>query len=92
VLGDAFDKPDGTIIGPVSISGQTIVGKVVERQAADPAKFAEQRQTIVSQLKAQKAQEAAPLLQDSILTRLIQDGTVKKHQAVINRLIARYRG
>ncbi len=91
VLGDAFDKPDGTIIGPVSISGQTVIGKVVERQAADPAKLAEQRQTIVSQLKAQKAQEVAPLLQDSILTRLIQDGTVKKHQGVINKLIARYR-
>jgi peptidyl-prolyl cis-trans isomerase D len=91
VLAEAFDKPDGALIGPVSISGQTIFGKVVERQAADPAKFAEQRQTIVGQLKAQKAQEAAPLLQDSILTRLIQDGTVRKHQTVINKLIARYR-
>jgi hypothetical protein len=31
------------------------------------------------------------LLQDSILTDLIRRGKVKKHQAVIDRLIAQYR-
>ncbi|MFI5105992.1 MAG: hypothetical protein ACHP79_13790, partial [Terriglobales bacterium] len=91
VLNEAFDKPDGTLIGPVSISGQTIYGKVVARQPADMAKLAEQRETIVTQIKAAKAQLRQSLLVDSVMTRLIQEGKVKKHQDVINRLLARYR-
>ena len=90
-LADAFTKPDGSIIGPVSISGQTVVGKVVGRQEPDMSKLPEQRQAIVTQLKQRKAQELAPLLQDSIMSRLIQQGKVKKHQDVINRIVARYR-
>lgn len=89
-LSDAFTKPDGTIIGPVSIAGQTVIGKVVARQKADMTKLAEQRQTILMQLKTRKAQETAPLLTDSVLTRLVQEGKVKKHQDVINKLVARY--
>ncbi|HLG96252.1 MAG TPA: peptidyl-prolyl cis-trans isomerase [Bryobacteraceae bacterium] len=90
-LADAFTKPDGSIIGPVSVAGQTIVGKVVARQEPDMSKLPEQRQAIVTQLKQRKAQELAPLLEDSIMTRLIQEGKVKKHQDVINRVVARYR-
>jgi hypothetical protein len=75
----------------VSISGQTIYGKVVARQPADMAKLAEQRETIVTQIKAAKAQLRQSLLVDSVMTRLIQEGKVKKHQDVINRLLARYR-
>jgi len=89
-LGDAFTKPDGTIIGPVPIAGQTVIGKVVGRQKADMTKLADQRATIVNQLKQKKAQAAAPLLMDSVVTRLVQEGTVKKHQDVINRLVAQY--
>jgi len=91
VLNEAFEKPNGTVIGPVAVAGQTIFGKVTDRQTADMSKLAEQRQTIVNQIKSRRAQEVAPLLQDSILTRLIQEGKVKKHQEVINKLIARYR-
>ena len=90
-LNEAFEKPDGTIIGPVSVAGQAIIGKVVDRQKADMSKLAEQRQTIIGQLKARKAQDAAPLLMDSVVTRLIQEGKVKKHQDVINKLVAQYR-
>ena len=90
-LSDAFNKPDGTIIGPVQIAGQTIIGKVVDRQKADMTKLAAQRTTIVNQLKSRKAQEIAPLMMDAVLTRLVQEGKVKKHQDVINRLVARYR-
>jgi peptidyl-prolyl cis-trans isomerase D len=89
-LMEAFDKPDGTLIGPVSVGGQTIMGKVVERQAADMTKLAEKRDSIVTQIKSQKAQDRQALLQDSVVTRLIQEGKIKKHQDVINRLIARY--
>jgi hypothetical protein len=89
-LQEAFEKPDGTLIGPLSIGGQTVVGKVVARQEPDMKKLAEQRDALVSQLKSQKAQRRRALLQDSIVTRLIQEGKIKKHQDVINRLMARY--
>jgi peptidyl-prolyl cis-trans isomerase D len=88
---EAFEKPDGTIVGPISVAGQSVIGKVVARQAPDMSKLPEQRETIVAQLKQRNAQIIAPLLQDSVMTRLIQEGKIKKHQDVINKLIARYR-
>src|SRR5271165_695557 len=90
-LTEAFEKPDGTVIGPVSVAGQSVIGKVIARQAADMSKLPGQRQSIVMQLKSRNAQIVAPLVQDSVMTRLIQEGKIKKHQDVINKMIARYR-
>ncbi|MBV9768323.1 MAG: peptidylprolyl isomerase [Bryobacterales bacterium] len=92
LLGDEFDKPVGSIFGPLVTGGQTIVGKVTGRQDADMSKFPEQRESIVLELKGQKLADRRLLLQDSILTDLIRRGKVKKHQAVIDRLIGQYRG
>jgi peptidyl-prolyl cis-trans isomerase D len=92
LLTDAFDKPVGTIIGPLTVANnQTVVAKLVDRQEADMSKYPEQRDQIVLQLKGKRATERQSLLQDSILTNLIQHGKVKKHQQVIDRLIAQYR-
>jgi peptidyl-prolyl cis-trans isomerase D len=90
-LKDAFDKPVGTVIGPLAVPSQTIVAKVVERQTVDMSKFAQERDSIVLQLKSKKANDRVSLLQDSVLSDLIRHGKVKKHQAVIDRLIAQYR-
>jgi parvulin-like peptidyl-prolyl isomerase len=86
-----FDKPVGAIIGPLQVPNQTIVAKIVDRQAADMSKFPQERDVIVLQLKGKKANDRLSLLQDSVLTDLIRRGKVKKHQAVIDRLIAQYR-
>ena len=91
-LADAFDKPVGSVIGPVNVGPQTVVLKVLERQPADMAKLAQERDGIVTQAKAQKMGERQTLLQDSVVTHLIQQGKIKKNQDVINRLMARYRG
>jgi peptidyl-prolyl cis-trans isomerase D len=91
VVQDAFDKPVGAILGPLPIPNQTIVAKVIDRQSADMSKFPQERDTIVLQLKAKRANDRLSLLQDSVLTELIRRGKVKKHQAVIDRLIAQYR-
>jgi peptidyl-prolyl cis-trans isomerase D len=91
-LGDVFDKPVGTIIGPIATgAGPTLLGKIVARQDADMSKLAQDRDSIVTQLKGQKAQQRVLLFQDSVLSALIRQGKIKKHQDVINRLIARYR-
>lgn len=91
LLSDVFQKPVGAVFGPMSVSGQTVIGKVVDRQPIDQSKFAQDHDSIVLQLKAKKATERQSLLQDSVLSQLIQSGKVKKHQAVIDRLIAQYR-
>ena len=91
-LGDAFDKPVGTVLGPLTANGATFIGKLAERQDADMGKFAQERDSIVTQLKSQKAQQRAQLFQDSVVAGLVREGKIKKHTDVINRLIARYRG
>jgi len=92
LLTNAFDKPVGAIIGPLTVTNQTIVAKIVDRQGIDMSKLAQDRDNVVLQLKSRKASDRQLLLQDSILTDLIRRGKVKKHQAVIDRLIAQYRG
>ena len=91
ILGDVFEKPVGTVFGPLTAANQTIVGKIVDRQPVDMSKFAQERDQIVLQLKSKKAADRQSLLQDSVLTDLIQRGKVKKHQQVIDRLIGQYR-
>jgi len=91
VLADYFNKPVGTVFGPLPASNQTIVGKVAGHQDADMAQFAQQRDSIIEQLKGKKKADRIGLLRDSILTDLIRQGKVKKHEAVIQRLIAQYR-
>ena len=92
ILASYFDQPVGTVFGPLSAADQTIVGKVAGRQDADMSKFAAERDGIIEQLKGKEKTNRLTLLEDSILTDLIQRGKVKRHQAVIDRLIAQYRG
>jgi peptidyl-prolyl cis-trans isomerase D len=91
ILADYFNKPVGTVFGPLPANAQTIVGKVAGREDADMSKFPQQRDAIVEQLKGKLAVDRRGLLEDSILTDLIRSGKVKKHQAVIDRLVAQYR-
>jgi peptidyl-prolyl cis-trans isomerase D len=92
ILTSYFNQPVGTVFGPLPATNQTIVGKVADRQDADMSKFAQDRDGIIEQLKGKEKADRLTLLEDSILTDLIQHGKVKRHQAVIDRLIAQYRG
>ncbi len=92
MLADYFNKPVGTVFGPLPAGAQTVVGKVADHQDADMAKFPQERDSIIEQLKGKEKSDRITLLEDSILTDLIQHGKVKKHQAVIDRLKAQYRG
>ncbi len=91
LLADVFDKPVGSTFGPLTAGNLAVVGKITDRQAADMSKFPQERDGIVTQLKGKKAIDREQLLQDSILSDLIRRGKVKKHQQVIDRLIAQYR-
>ncbi len=92
IFADYFSKPVGSVFGPIPTSMETIVGKVSGRQDADMSKFPQERDNIVTALKGKKAIDRQSLFQDSVLTDLIRRGKVKKHQSVIDRLVAQYRG
>jgi peptidyl-prolyl cis-trans isomerase D len=91
ILASYFNQPVGTVFGPLPAGGQTIVGKVADRQDADMSKFAQERDGIIEQLKGKEKADRLTLLEDSILTDLIKRGKVKRHQPVIDRLIQQYR-
>jgi hypothetical protein len=88
---DAFTKPVGAVMGPIPASGQMIVAKSISRTPPDMAGFAAERDNIVLQLKQQKAKERQELFYDSVLTSLVREGKVKKHNETIKRLLASYR-
>jgi len=90
-LGDAFDKPVGTVIGPLNVGTQKALVKIVDKASADISKIDQERQTIVDQLKKKKSSERADMLRDSVVSYLAQKGKVKIHQDVMERLKARYR-
>jgi len=90
-LGDAFDKPVGTIVGPLDVGTQTVICKIVERTEPDMSKIAQQRELIVDQLKGKKVSGRGELMGDSILDYLVRKGKVKIHQDVLGRLRDRYR-
>jgi peptidyl-prolyl cis-trans isomerase D len=87
---EAFTKPVGALLGPLDVFNQELVAKILEKQPADMNGLAAQRDSLVFQLKQKKVQEQQQLFYDSILTQLIKEGKIKKHQATIRRLIASY--
>jgi peptidyl-prolyl cis-trans isomerase D len=88
---EAFDKPVGSVVGPMRAGGDTVIAKVIDKQPADMSKLAADRDGIVTQLKSKKAQERQALMRDSILAGLMQQGKVKIHKAAVDRMVARYR-
>ena len=76
--------------GPPGV-GKTSIAKSIARTPPDKAGFGAERDNIVLQLKQQKAKERQELFYDSVLTALIKEGKVKKHNDTIKRLLASYR-
>ena len=87
----AFSKEPGAILGVVNVGPQTVVARLAEKQSPDPQKLASERESILMQLKSKKAEERSLLFQDSIMTKLVQEGKVKVHRDVINRILAKQR-
>jgi peptidyl-prolyl cis-trans isomerase D len=90
-LADAFTRPIGSVLGPINVGNQIVVAKVVAKIPADMSKLAAEREGVVSQLKGKMAGERTSLLQDSIVSRLIQEGKVKINRQVLDRLVQQYK-
>jgi peptidyl-prolyl cis-trans isomerase D len=90
-LEDAFKKPVGTVVGPINIMGRMIVYQIIDQKKVDPAKIPQERQAIATSVRRRKASMNMQLFMDSVVTKLIADGKVKKHDDALKRLIAQFR-
>jgi len=91
-ISEAFTKPDGAIVGPVSVPDGKVVVKVLSHVPADMSTFAAQRTLLRDDLKSKKARERDQLFEAGLREQLIKEGKVKIHEDVVNRLVANYRG
>ena len=89
---DAFAKPVGTILGPLSTPDAKIVVKVIGHTIADPSGMASQRDTLRDEIKSRKARDRNALFEDGVRQALVREGKIKIHQEVVNRLAQNYRG
>jgi peptidyl-prolyl cis-trans isomerase D len=90
MLGDLLNKQVGASAGPISILGQWAVVRIAERKEPDPVRLAAERASIQLNLKQKYSQTRYSLIRDSILTKLIESGKVKKNKKAIERLLAAY--
>lgn len=91
-LQEGFNKPVGGTVGPFNLGNQVFFAKITEKQVADAAAVNAARDELVVAIKQRKAQERKELFEDGLLTRLIQEGKVKKNQDTIKRLVNQYQG
>ncbi|HLK69431.1 MAG TPA: peptidyl-prolyl cis-trans isomerase [Bryobacteraceae bacterium] len=90
-VGDAFGRPDGAIVGPLSGGGTTLVAKVIAHVQPDMSKLPEQRVQIRDEIKGQKGRDRNSLFDAGLRDTLVKEGKIKYHNDVISRLIASYR-
>ncbi len=91
-IADAFSKPEGTILPPVSFPEKKAVIKVVAHVQPDLAGLDAQKDAIREQLKSQKAKEREKLFEAGLVDALTKEGKIKVHKDVVSRLTANYRG
>ena len=90
MLGDLLQKPVGASAGPISFTGQWLVARIAERREPDAAGLEAAKKSIQLNLKQKAASERYLLMRDSIMTKLIEEGKVKKNKRAIERLLAAY--
>jgi peptidyl-prolyl cis-trans isomerase D len=89
---EAFTKPVGALVGPLSINDGRVVAKVLEHAEGDLSQLPAQRDSIREEIKSRKARERNALFEDGLRQTLIKEGKIKVHKNVLQRLSANYRG
>jgi hypothetical protein len=87
---DAFTKPDGTLLGPLSVTGGQMVAKVIAKTPANVAELSAQGEGIRNELKQKKVTDRTTLFEEGLKKRLAGEGKLKIHQDVLARLIGTY--
>ncbi len=89
-LPDAFTKPVGSVIGPVSVPGGRVVAKIDAQIPADLSELPAQTAGIRSQLRQQKEKDRTTIFEEGVKKRLQEQGKLKIHQDAITRLVQSY--
>jgi hypothetical protein len=89
---DAFAKPAGTLLPPVSFPSDKAIVKVLAHDNPDPAGLAKEKDNLREQLKSQKAREREKLFEAGLVEALTKSGKIKIHKEVVDRLTANFRG
>jgi hypothetical protein len=87
----AFTDAVGSSFGPINLGGRIMFAKVASRVEPDPAKLPAQREELVTNIKRRKADFRKALLDDGVMSTLRQEGKLKIHQDVIDRIVSAYR-
>ena len=90
-LEEAFTKPVGATVGPVTVDGKIFYCKVEQLVPADMKEFAAKRDDMLLALKKRKSTERKELFEDGLVTQLVKEGKVKKYPEVIQRVGSSYR-
>jgi peptidyl-prolyl cis-trans isomerase D len=88
---DAFVKPVGSIIGPVTMPEQVVIARVAAKVEVDMSKLAAEREGMVSALKGRKSQERKDLFEDGLVHQLVEQGKIKINTDAIKKLQSSYR-
>ena len=89
-LQDAFARPDGSFLGPISVPDGTVVARVTAHIPADMSKLPEQEAAIRTDVRTQKERDRESLFAEGVRDILIKQGKIKVHPDVLKRLIANY--
>jgi len=90
-LEEAFTKPVGATVGPVTVDNKLFYCKVEQLVPADVKDFAAKREEMLLALKKRKSSERKELFEDGLVTQLVKEGKIKKYPEVIQRLGSSYR-
>jgi peptidyl-prolyl cis-trans isomerase D len=90
-LPDLFSKSVGDIIGPQTIEGNRVIAKVVSKSAADLSGLASQSAALRDEIKSKRARERNMMFEEGVRQKLTQEGKIKIHQDVIDRVVSAYR-
>jgi peptidyl-prolyl cis-trans isomerase D len=90
-LEEAFGKPVGAMVGPVTVDGKIFYCKVEQQISANPAELGAKRDDMLVALKKRKAAERKELFEDGLVSQLVKEGKIKKYPEVIQRLGSSYR-
>jgi len=82
----AFRLGVGQVSAPAQIAGNWVVYRIVSRQAADPADFPKQRDSIEQQLLRTKQEAAFAAFRTALVDRLKKEGKLSINSEVVNRL------
>lgn len=91
LVADAFARPVGSLLGPLTAADGRAVVKVVAHTPADTAGLAAQSAGLREELKSKIVQQRTALFEEGIRARLEKEGKIKINKDALSRLLQSYR-